>query len=233
MTQIDVHVVFTDQYDKQADLDALLGQLADEPVTPHVVAGSTNTLWRSRIEGYSSGSAPFVTYCDPDDSIAAGAFRKLSAAIEAFPGERYFGCNEVQDFPDREAYAAFRSSPLVLNRLHHLQCIHRDVMNPDTLGGDGSVVAGQDFISYVDAIERLGSFIYLDLPLYRWKRHNPNSLSRTGLAIVNYGVLQRRLMAANPLVTILSEKDFTGDALTGKGVRYLLRDIPGFPKQRT
>jgi hypothetical protein len=227
MNLIDVHVVFTPGFDSEADRDRMLAQLADEPVNVHVIQGSKDSLNKSRISGYQSGAAPFVTYVDPDDMVQPGAFHKLMAAIHAFPDCQYFGGNEYVFEKNLRRFLPFRESPLLLNVLHHLQVMRRGLADTDlwNLYGKDSFVRGQDHLLYVNAIEKAGEFVYLDIPLYDWRRFNPVSVSRSAKAVVDFKALHNRLLAANPKVTLLSEQEFDGNDLVGRGVEVRLSGL--------
>jgi hypothetical protein len=227
MNLIDVHIIFTPGFDSEADRDRMLAQLADEPVNVHVIQGSDNTLNNSRIRGYQSGVAPFVTYVDPDDMIQPGAFRKLAAAIHAFPDCSYFSGNEYVSTKNLRKFLPFKESRIVFNVLHSLQVMRRDCVNPELWNqyGEMDYVRGQGYLVYLDAIEKSGELVYLDLPLYDWRRFNPASVSRSAKAVVDFKALHGRLLAANPKVTLLSEQDFDGNDLVGRGVEVRLPDL--------
>lgn len=227
MHQIDVHMIFTPDFDSEGDRDRMLAQLATEPVNVHLIEGSDKSLNRSRISGYQSGTAPFVTYVDPDDSIQPGAFHKLAAAIKAFPDCHYFGGNEYVFTENLRRFLPFRKSPLVINVLHHLQAMRRGFADVSLWGEyeSGDFVKGQDHLLYVNAIEKTGGFVYIDLPLYDWVRYNPVSVSRATGPMVDFKSLHNRLVAANPKVTLLSEADFQGNNLVGRGVEVRLPDL--------
>jgi glycosyltransferase involved in cell wall biosynthesis len=83
---IDVHMIVYDE--PQWQIDRCLESLKDEPITLHVIPGVEERRYKvcgpviGRREGFSRGSAPFVSFVDPDDWIEPGAFGFLLDEIE-------------------------------------------------------------------------------------------------------------------------------------------------------
>lgn len=68
---IDVHLITHNE--PQWQLDRCLDSLKEEPIHLHIVQGFDE--WppnRGRALGYSKGTAPYVSYVDPDDTIETG-----------------------------------------------------------------------------------------------------------------------------------------------------------------
>lgn len=82
MYLIDVHMIIYDESNCQ--VDRCLQSLKDEPINLHFVEGRKEwPPFEGRARGFAMGSAPYVSYVDPDDTLVPGAFEKLLAAISA------------------------------------------------------------------------------------------------------------------------------------------------------
>ena len=79
---IDVHILTHNE--PQWQIDRCLESLKDEPINLHIVHGFDEwPPYQGRALGFSKGTAPYVSYVDPDDYIVPGAFTKLLAVIES------------------------------------------------------------------------------------------------------------------------------------------------------
>ena len=108
---IDVHIIKFDE--PQWQIDRCLESLKDEPVTLHIVQGFYEwPPYQGRALGYSKGTAPYVSYVDPDDYLVPGAFTKLLTAIESGDYDAAYGWevvirNGVQCNTVKSAHHAF------------------------------------------------------------------------------------------------------------------------------
>ena len=94
MNKIDVHLITHNE--PQWQIDRCLESLKDEPVTLHIVQGFYEwPPYQGRALGYSKGTAPYVSYVDPDDYLVPGAFTKLLTAIESGDYDAAYGWERI------------------------------------------------------------------------------------------------------------------------------------------
>lgn len=87
---IDVHLITHNE--PQWQLDRCLDSLKSEPINLRIFQGFDE--WppiQGRALGYSKGTAPYVSYVDPDDYIVPGAFTKLLTAIQSGDYDAAYG----------------------------------------------------------------------------------------------------------------------------------------------
>jgi len=82
---IDCHVL-TMPADNPAWAQELRADLDAEPVNQHWLPGIPGEFGAARAAGYDCGSAPFVSFADPDDRIVGGTFAALLQALDQNPG---------------------------------------------------------------------------------------------------------------------------------------------------
>ncbi len=81
---IDVHVVSHDG-DRADWLADCLNSMRGAPINIHMVPRVEGDIRLARLHGYTKGSAPYVSYVDPDDVVLPGCYERLLAEIEAEP----------------------------------------------------------------------------------------------------------------------------------------------------
>ena len=116
---IDVHYIYYDEPEWQ--ITRCLESLRGEPVTVHSVPGVWgNPPVKKRAEGFALGTAPYVSYVDPDDYVEPGVYTRLLQAITsgdfdaAYGWERVFsdsGINRVCKIP-HHAFLLKRNLPI-------------------------------------------------------------------------------------------------------------------------
>lgn len=80
MHPIDVHIITFNETPEQRD--RCLASLEGQPVNVHMVQGTAERPpVQGRLRGFAVGSAPLVSYVDPDDWVEPGAYEKLLVAI--------------------------------------------------------------------------------------------------------------------------------------------------------
>lgn len=90
---IDCHVLTLPR--ARADWAAQLrADLNAEPVNQHWLAGIEGRFGLARANGYALGSAPFLSWADPDDRIVGGTFACLLAALLENPGAPFAWAGE-------------------------------------------------------------------------------------------------------------------------------------------
>ena len=93
MHQIDCHILTMPQMNPdwvaelRRDLDAA-------PVNQHWLPGIADQLGAARAIGFSQGSAPFVSFADPDDRVMSGTFARLFQALQDNPGAPFAWAGE-------------------------------------------------------------------------------------------------------------------------------------------
>ena len=93
MHQIDCHVL-TMPGDNKHWAQQLREDLETEPVHQHWLPGIAGQFGAARAAGYECGTAPFVSFADPDDRIVGGTFAALLAALQDHPGAPYAWAGE-------------------------------------------------------------------------------------------------------------------------------------------
>lgn len=200
----------------------LLAQLADEPVNVWLCeSGPPAPIGTSRADAFALGSAPWVTYADPDDEIVPGIFRKLAAVLAAYPNATCVGVNEIVRWQGRDTFAPIVRSMSLLDRLHHLTLLRRDRLSRYTKRG--ARYAGAELETVAGYLEDYPYLIYLDLPGYVWNR-SMGSFSSKALEAVDVAALDRGLVVYGASVSVFDASDFGSDhGLIGTGRRYVVR----------
>ena len=84
MNPIDVHVLHlpgeNEAWRKQCD-DSLVGH----PINIHHIDGVVGDMRRARGNGFSMGTAPYVSFVDPDDFVSPNAFEVCLNEIQQYP----------------------------------------------------------------------------------------------------------------------------------------------------
>ena len=93
---IDVHIITYNE--PKWKIDRCLESLKNEPINIHIVDGFCE--WPpNRINAFSKGKAPFISYVDPDDYVESGCFsEKVPFLTEDF---KCIYSYEYQHFPTR------------------------------------------------------------------------------------------------------------------------------------
>lgn len=82
MNLVDIHIIIYQE--PQWKINRCLESLRAEPVNIHIVSGKQEMPpFNGRRFGFSIGTAPYVGYVDPDDTIVPGCFQKLLKAISS------------------------------------------------------------------------------------------------------------------------------------------------------
>lgn len=84
--EIDVHVLFPSTWTIQTATwrDECMASLAGHPINVHQLSGIPGNLRQARFNGYSMGTAPYISFVDPDDVVHPGAFASaLNTLIQA------------------------------------------------------------------------------------------------------------------------------------------------------
>ena len=139
MHDIDCHVLTMPQMnadwaaDLRRDLDA-------SPVNQHWRQGITDQLGAARALGFSQGSAPFVSYADPDDRIMSGTFDRLKQALLDHPGAPFAWAGEQRVDVDLmpmgqpnlqpDGYSARRHRNNLAGYVHGVALIRRSALMP-------------------------------------------------------------------------------------------------------
>lgn len=77
MFDIDCHIII--HKEPQWKIDRCLASLEGQPVNLHLVEGKEEyPPCAGRAKGFAMGSAPYITYIDPDDWVEPGAFALLN-----------------------------------------------------------------------------------------------------------------------------------------------------------
>lgn len=83
--RVDVHILHMPN-ENPVWWEICKNSLANEPVNIYNVMGTYGDLRDSRTRGFNEGTAEYVSFVDPDDSIIPGVFEKCIAALDANPG---------------------------------------------------------------------------------------------------------------------------------------------------
>lgn len=88
MNDIDVHIIVPPKWKNDGErkwFDQCIESLETEPVNIHLVDRVQDDTRRARFTGYQQGSAPYVSFVDPDDYVMPGAFSSAMDAWAAKP----------------------------------------------------------------------------------------------------------------------------------------------------
>ena len=137
MHPVDVHILTLPE--RTHWLEECLVSLTNEPINIHLVGGVHHHVGKGRIQGFSQGTAEWVSFVDDDDLVLPGAFLAIESAIEEFPEARAVFTREelindqgavikeARPIPDR-----FNKPHLfsLLRWDHHLMVFHRETLQP-------------------------------------------------------------------------------------------------------
>lgn len=91
---IDVHLIRYDEPEWQ--VQRCLESLQDEPIILHRIQGIKEfPPFTKRAEGFACGTAPYVSYVDPDDYVKPGIYKKLLAGITSGDFDAAYGWEQV------------------------------------------------------------------------------------------------------------------------------------------
>lgn len=112
---IDAHLLILNEPKKWVE-ECLLS-VATAPINLHILPGVPRNLGLARANGYSIGTAPFVTFIDADDTYNPEAFQVLLDALQSNPEAPMAYTNEVLI----TSYGKeLRTSDLTYNKTKHL-----------------------------------------------------------------------------------------------------------------
>ena len=225
MHNIDVHIAIHPKQDRSSNLDNILSKLEDEPVNVHLLTGIDKHIGQTRVEGFSMGSAPIVTYIDDDDDFIPGIFSKIQKSFDDMPDikalctweEKVYeeGSNRIARLPYKYL------DPWHFACIHHLACFKRESIN--TYLGDISKMPNGAERSLWAMFLLDGNLAY-NLPElgYRWRVYEGNAINhgRTFIdlnrelerACWDYGKRCSRV-SQNPLQELMIPQNWTSKVL--------------------
>lgn len=85
MHQTDVHIILPPSWTDQSQrwYDQCMDSLKDEPINIHRIDFVDGDIRKARLMGFSKGTAPYVSFVDPDDYVYPGIFAKCETALNA------------------------------------------------------------------------------------------------------------------------------------------------------
>lgn len=177
--QIDVHVLHLP--DEREDWAIECNQsLHNEPINVHHLPGIKGDLRQGRYTGYQQGSAPYVSFVDPDDIVYPGTFQKCLGVLEQNPeccgvytlsNIDYEDGRVVLNHPFREW------SPLVqfnnILEVHQIVVMRRDLILKcyENKFHDMPLTAYHDIYTYMH-LAMHNPWIAIDYIGYMWRKRN-------------------------------------------------------------
>lgn len=123
--KVDVHIIVYENSNENGWLDICLESLKDEPINLYIIEASTplneNFYAKHRYEGYTKGSAPYVSYVDADDYIVPGTYEKCLKEIQKLSFKYDGVCTR-----ERIYYQEENRMNHVLSAMHHLHVFRRN-----------------------------------------------------------------------------------------------------------
>jgi hypothetical protein len=178
MHDIDVHVIRHPLHQRDAGLQRVLMQLADEPVNVHVVDGYPKHIGNGRFDGFSAGSARLCSYVDDDDLIEPGIYAKVLDAFAREPGLAGLCTREVEHHEDGTTTATEFMHPyynkIHLMHIHHLAVLSRAVITP-YLRELQDLPDGSEHTLWARVLRDGGAVRHLPEIGYHWMKHAGNS----------------------------------------------------------
>lgn len=172
---VDVHVAMLPCV-RPAWRDECLASLDDEPCNVHVVDGVEGHIGQARLRGFQQGTAPYVSFADPDDYVLPGAIKECVKVLQ----ENINLCGvytheKVKRFggPPRRVKAI---SPwdameqyMKPKRMHHLLVMRRDFVERHYK----NLAAWPHMPNYLlaAAIARYAPWRHVDIYGYIWRDH--------------------------------------------------------------
>ena len=128
--------------ENQAWFDQCLASLKGEPVNIHLVDAVPGNLGRMRLDGFSRGTSPWVTYVDPDDYITPGAFHRALPHLISGVSAYYTNHAIVDEKGNRKGPWFHNMSKQLdftqVKQMHHIVIYNREIIAPVVHLLDGS-----------------------------------------------------------------------------------------------
>lgn len=132
---LDVHILTLP--DRQHELARCLATTESSMANVHVLDGYAGHIGRGRVQGFSTGDAPFVTYVDDDDMLVPGTLDLLARLLEANPGVAMAYVKNTTIPANSEVYPPVTKASWRLMGRHITQCFadHMCVYRRDRMTG--------------------------------------------------------------------------------------------------
>lgn len=175
---VDVHLIKMPTHNAEWFEQCML-PLAAEPVKTHIVLGEPGIpqgLVASRLEGFSLGESPYISFVDPDDYALPGLFSTLLAALEATGAHAVYAHEYITGI--RGDFQNARVNPLphhaIVFRREQYERVKYALERWDFLAQESEVVVMLRELNPKMVIE-------IPRPLYVWRRHTDSALIREHL----------------------------------------------------
>lgn len=187
MEPIDVHIA----HQPGENLDwwqQCQDSLAGHPINIHNLGGISGDVYTTRRMGYLLGSAPYVSFVDPDDIVLPGAFESCLECLEKDPdlAGAYTG-SDLIDHTGAVKQHNYTGRPWARRFIWSDPQIHQIVVMPRVLiekimmaypDPDPDLKLMADRVIFA-LMSTLGDFAYSGLTGYRWRIHDAGSHHRT------------------------------------------------------
>lgn len=177
---IDVHIIHLPNENKEwwAECEA---SLVGHPINIFHVDGTVGDIFVGREAGYRQGTAPYVSFVDPDDIVMPGAFQACLDAIQSGDYSGVYTMSEViQEGQPIKPFHEFREWTLQnsiynLTEIHQICVKHRDmvidVFDNHREDFDEFRLASVEFVVNAHLMTKK-PFKAIDMVGYRWRNHN-------------------------------------------------------------
>ena len=173
---IDVHILHLPD-ENQEWWNLCKESLKGHPINVHNLDGEMGDMYGGRCRGYNTGSAPYVSFVDPDDLVMPGSFRACADVLESGPEVSAICTNSELINKHGEVRRKWikQNHPWIPDRhyIHQLAVVRRSVIN-EAIELAGKLVEEHD--AYADYIifgyvGMITSWNYLPIIGYQWRIH--------------------------------------------------------------
>jgi len=164
---IDVHILHLPNENKQW-LKQCEESLVKEPIIIHNLNGIQGNIKKSRLDGFKLGTAPYVSFIDPDDYIIPGAFEKCLSALNP----NICGVCTSYKIIDTESATENIFEPRKCYEIHQLVVMNReDVLEAFEKYYDEIPDNGGNEIYLYSAMRQKKSWKHIKFCGYAWRDH--------------------------------------------------------------
>lgn len=177
---IDVHILHLPNEDKKwAEL--CNKSLENHPINIFHCDGIQDNITKARYQAFQKGSAPYVSFVDPDDIVMPGAFQKCLDVIEQYP--EVCGVYTLSELIDKDGKVLkiihpFREWSLEVmekgkpTEIHQLVVMRReDVMNIYETRYDELPIIRFEMIRLYEFLGKIKPWKAIDFIGYQWRQH--------------------------------------------------------------
>ena len=151
--------------------------LKGHPINIHNLDGVVNNMWEGRCRGYRLGTAPYVSFVDPDDIVMPGAFQACLDALESEP--EVGGAHTNSAIIDEEGNITRKRMiredyrmTIARHRVHQIAVMRRPVLEKamELIEVPDDTIVFADYVIFAHAA-MVAPWRFLHITGYQWRQH--------------------------------------------------------------